>query len=55
MEGEPGVCILQAPVFGIAVATGQIRTQSQLWDLQDQHTRRVLVRYDGVLFLGYYV
>lgn len=51
-ERTAGVCISQALVSGIAVVTGQTRTQSQLWESQDHYTRRVLVRYDGVFFPG---
>ena len=51
-EESTGICILQAFFSGIAVATGQTRTQSQLWESQDHYTRRVLLLYDGVwLFL----
>lgn len=48
--GRTGGCISQALFSGIAVATGQTRTQSQLWESQDHYTRRVLVLYDGVFF-----
>ena len=49
------LCISEALFFGIAVVTGQTRTQSQPWEPQDHWTRTVLVLYDGVSFFSDFV